>query len=607
MPTYEVQGPDGRVFEIEGAKPPTEADLDQIFSSFPQKKTPTKPSMSDQLTRQAGLTGRALVEGVLGIPAILAEVPRQAFNLIPGVDFPPQQQAVSDLLTSLGVPVPETTLERVVQSGAQALTGAGGMAKVASGMTGPIAANLAAQPAQQVAGGIGSGIAGQAAQEAGIGPAGQFAAALAGGIAGARVPRTGDSSAVKAAISAAEKAKIKVLTSDTRPPNSFSAKWVQSVGEKIPLAGTGGVRAKQQAQRADAVRNLLRQYGADDAAPFSDKVMIDLAGKRSGQISKYSNIKNEVFAKVDDIGTVPVPGASREIDSQISKLESLNDPSTYGPVIARLKDFKTAIQNQGTVNIEILRKDLGDSFKSPDAASVRTTAEKTTGPIYNALRQDIGNFIKENGAPRDFQKWKVANARLSNLIGEAKKGTLKAVLRSGEDRPEDVRRLLFSQKPSEIRLLYKNLTPKGRQNAKVAILQEIAEKSTSKGEISPDRFSAQVDKFGKSVGVFFSGKDLEQIRGLVKAINLTQRASQANLNPPTGVQVALPVGAAVLTDILGGYGAGLATGASLGGLARLYESPAVRNILLRLPKATGKEEAALMKRLISALQTEQQK
>jgi len=60
----------------------------------------------------------------------------------------------------------------------------------------------------------------------------------------------------------------------------------------------------------------------------------------------------------------------------------------------------------------------------------------------------------------------------------------------------------------------------------------------------------------------------------------------------------IPILTGVLTQALGTY-SGLTTMASIGAVARLIESPAVRNILIKLPKvkAGSPQEAELLKRL----------
>ena len=84
---------------------------------------------------------------------------------------------------------------------------------------------------------------------------------------------------------------VPVLTSDVVPPETFIGKAGQRIGERIPIAGTGPLRAEQQQARIEAVRNVLRDFGADDAANLSDDIMKDLATKRSAEIQKYSTSK----------------------------------------------------------------------------------------------------------------------------------------------------------------------------------------------------------------------------------------------------------------------------------------------------------------------------
>jgi hypothetical protein len=110
-----------------------------------------------------------------------------------------------------------------------------------------------------------------------------------------------------------------------------------------------------------------------------------------------------------------------------------------------------------------------------------------------------------------------------------------------------------------------------------------------------------VKRLGSQIGVFFEGQDLQRVKGLSRVLELTKRASEAAAHPTTGAQLALPVGAAVLTDVLGGAGAATVGGAAIGGLARLLESAPVRNLLLKIPRTQkgSAEEAALVKRFLS--------
>jgi hypothetical protein len=70
----------------------------------------------------------------------------------------------------------------------------------------------------------------------------------------------------------------------------------------------------------------------------------------------------------------------------------------------------------------------------------------------------------------------------------------------------------------------------------------------------------------------------------------------------------LPVSAAALASIFGGGMKGFAltvgAGATIGGMARVYESKAVRDLLSKLPmlKQGSPEEAHLLKRILAAAQ-----
>jgi hypothetical protein len=171
-------------------------------------------------------------------------------NSLFGTDYTMPTQAMEDLLTRLGVPQAKTEAERIVQSTVGGAAVAGGTAQAgqaimqAAGAGAPVtrevARQLAAQPATQIAAGAGAGLASQSAQEAGFGPAGQVIAGLAGGMGVARgmAPRT-PVQQLPSDIEEAQRQGIRLMTSDVIPPRTFAQKWMQTVGERMPVAGTG--------------------------------------------------------------------------------------------------------------------------------------------------------------------------------------------------------------------------------------------------------------------------------------------------------------------------------------------------------------------------------
>lgn len=645
--------------------------------------------------------GAAALATTIGDPIV------STVNSLLGTKYTLPTQAMEDLLTRLGVAQPKTEAERIVQSAIGGAAGAGGMAQAgqavmqAAGAAAPVtrevARQIAAQPLAQIVGGAGAGAASQAAQEVGFGPAGQIVAGLAGGMAGARLVAPRTPVQLPSDLEEAQRAGIQVLTSDVVPPRTFAQKWMQAVGERIPVAGTGPVRQTQQAQRVQAVKDIAQDFGITDSQVTAKKIWDDLAAKRGTELNKYTTSKNEVIEKiataqsnrvlgekmakeadeltqkvgqlyadqaklenrvvqlqqqapsnirdgrinrlqkrideyrsaideantaavekrqlaqvmVDDVSgkAVDLPRTIKVIDDQIAELTKLNNPQ-IDPAITVLRDWKASVQNQDLRSIELLRKQLGEAFKSPELGSVRTIGEKAVSSIYRPLVEDMGDFIKANGDRRDYLKWKVSNARLSDMMDDVNKTALESVLRKGDATPEVVYNMLFSQKPSEVAQLYRNLSPAGRANARSAIVTRAIEKAGGIDNVSPDRFANQVRDLGKSINVFFSGDDLKRVQGLARVINLTKRASEAAALPPSGVQnfyAMLGIGGAGLGGGLPGAVATAGAMGTVGAAARLYESGAVRAMLAKFPqlRSGSAEEAELLKRLMSALAVQQ--
>lgn len=632
--------------------------------------------------------GAAALTQLVGDPIV------STVNSLLGTKYTLPTQAMEDILTRLGVAQPKTEAERIVQSTVAGAAGAGGTAAAgraimgAAGTAAPVtrevARQIAAQPAAQIAGGAGAGAASQAAQEAGFGPVGQTVAGIAGGMAGARAvaPRT-PIQQLPSDLEEAQRAGIKVMTSDVVPPRTFAQKWMRVVGERIPVAGTGPVREVQQTQRIQAVKDLAQDFGVTDPQVLSKSIWDDLAAKRGADVLKYKSMKDQVIGKISDLqnnnatgramlvaakqqtdeaarleagrprlvemgmdqrvraldaqiaelrnraannltqgrtltadrvsGTVvSTPKTMAAIDDQIAKLEEMNNAQVR-PVINILKDWKASIQGQDLKNIELLRTQLGQAFKDPQLGAVRTIGEKAVSAIYKPMVDDMGEFIKANGGTREYTKWKLANTRLAGMMDDVNGTILGSVLKTGEATPEDINKLLFSTKPSEVARLYRGLTEDGRANARAAIIARAVEKSGGLDHVSPDRFANQIKSLGKSVNIFFSGDDLRRVQGLARVLNLTKRAGEAAALPQTGVQnfyAMLGIGGAGAgaTQSIGGALTTLAGAAAVGGMARVYESAPVRNMLMKIPQTRpgSAEEAELVKRLMAALAAQQQ-
>jgi hypothetical protein len=570
MGRFQVQAPDGHVYEFEAPEGATSEQLDAMSREaagyakhYPVKAEAApkpEPGLGQQFLDNAKNDVAGIAQGIAALPDMAAEGAGKVLSVIPnavgyGLDklgYKGAADSAYGMAHSLAnpfqigdavekiAPTPDTTSGRVNRFAGQMVGGAIGMPASA-------AENVAAR------------FAGKCRRAS-------FRQPL-------RSPRY-----ARSIVDDAKQAGVRVMTSDVKPPQTFIGKFAQATGEKVPLTGTAGARAAQQTERVTAIKNLAQDFGAangdDLASPTIDAVAKDLATRRGNTIANLSNAKNTVIDKLQ--GAVPVDGASQAIDQEIAKLQGTGLDS-YKPVIAKLQNWKQALQGKDLKTVEMLRKQIGEDFAAPDMAAVRKVAQQSLSNIYGPLREDMGAFIKASGEPGDFNKWKRANDTLAGMVGELKNTALKRALRNADSTPEDVSSLLFSAKPSDVRLLYSGLSPAGRAKAQAAILQKAVEKAGGMENVSPERFATQLNSLGKSVGVFFNGKDLARVEGLTRVLKATQRASDAKLAPPTGVH-AVPLMLGAGFDHFFGLAGGIAAAGGTGLLARAYESVPVRNL-----------------------------
>lgn len=140
MAAFTVTGPDGKEYEVQAPAGATEQEvLDYVranVQSPPAQEAPpaqAAPGIGAQLRRQAGLAGRAVVQGLSAPANIVGDFLSGAGNLAlmatgSEARIPTLSQTQSQALTQLGVPEPQTTSERAAQAGMQGLVSAGGMA-----------------------------------------------------------------------------------------------------------------------------------------------------------------------------------------------------------------------------------------------------------------------------------------------------------------------------------------------------------------------------------------------------------------------------------------------------------------------------------------------
>jgi hypothetical protein len=609
-----VQPPAALAPTTQAAAPQTPAQPTQVSSR----------SIADELARQAGLTGRMAAEGIASTIGVLTDPVAAVINQF----VPPERRlktlrsVVSTLLTEAGVPQPETAVERVVQEAGQAVSGAAPQIALARQI--PRIAALATAPGAQLAGAAGAGGGAQTAAEMGAGPGAQIAAGLAGGTlagVGAGMQRVPGQTAQD--IEAARQARIRLMTSDVRPPQTVVGEAAERVREAIPITGTTPVRTAQQRERVESVNRLMQEYGYPTLLnDLPEQITKDLIAKRGADLSRLTGVKNSVINNVAPNSVVPLNKTIQAIRKEIADLSSATNRKQVDTIIDDLTELGTTIQGRSLQGLEIERKLLGARYADASFANVKAVGDAAINRIYSALVGDMGDFIKANGRPNDYNKWRSSSTELGEMVRELNSASLKAVLRRGDVTPEIVQNAIFSNKPSEVKLIVKNLSPQGRDIAKVAVLRRIGERASSLGErgaaevIDPTKFAQEAKALGDTIGIVFTPQEAKRIESLVRVLNLTRRAQDVRapmqlMGSQIPVQVPQFLGAAAvgtpamsyLSNLLGnpflGGTATLGTGLTIGALGRFYESAPMRNLLDRL--ATTKPGSAAEAQLVAAL------
>lgn len=405
-------------------------------------------SVGQELARQGGLTARYLVEGLTGIANIFADpivatgnLAKMASNSVLGTDFAMSKhpsQAVSDVLTDVGLPNPETAGERIVGGGSRALASAGGTVAlaraaategpallkeaIAARPTGkvtaqPVADALAAGPGMQAAASTVSGTAGAATREAGGGPLAELAVALATGVmtpgaiealraigpAGMRAL-----SQVAKPFSQAGREEIAANTLNrlaTDPKAALATMEAGGATEFVP----GSLPTTAQASRDLGLLQAERTLAAEGSqfaqrrsanATARDQFLSDIAG--DPQQVKRLEAQREADANVNyDAARRDVPTMTPEIEDVLSDLKSR--PAFRDAV-------REAVKNLANEGIEVPR--VREAAPAAPAATRSRAVEPTKDDVIVAIRklggidpadEAVGSLARANPFPNDPQ------------------------------------------------------------------------------------------------------------------------------------------------------------------------------------------------------------
>jgi hypothetical protein len=404
MPTYEVEIPNLGKFEVKSDR---ELSEQEIISQV-QLKVGSEKSGAE-LGRQLGLTARAGITGVAGLPLMVGEGLNALLNLIAGKEvFPSPTRAAQQLMTQAGLPEAQTARERVVQDVASGMAGVGGTAAMLRPL-GQAVAPLTERLGMQTAGAVGAAGAAGMGREEGAGPLGQLGLAALGGTIAPGTMATAASRGGRAAVETvrpfteagreviagnvlrqlsaqpeaaiARAAQYEPTISGYRPTTAQATRDVGLVAAETPIRALDvtGKFAAQASQANQARVNILDRMAKDKEALTSaiakrDEIADPL---RESAFAKSTITPEELQSQVGDtVGNTikgilaSAPGARKPVKDAMAfaseRLKDGTDPQRLYEVRKDLRDAAQGLLNKEGSAYNLAKKELETVIRSID-------------------------------------------------------------------------------------------------------------------------------------------------------------------------------------------------------------------------------------------------
>lgn len=380
-------------------------------------------------------------------------------------------------------------------------------------------------------------------------------------------------------LEAGKKFDVPVMTTDVIPPKGIVGGLARQLGERIPIFGTGGKRAIQSEAREKAVKEFTDLIPENTSA----EIIASLKAQTSKVKQAAGNRLNAVRDQLEPIGNVPTSNFANKIDDALEKL-SKSKLERDEATIAKLSEYREGVGQD--FSFEELRnartniRDVAESVDPVTRSQLRSQSKAQMDQVVQSITKDLDQFARDNLSPSQFRKYKEADFIYMKESQKLQKSRLKNILDKGELTPETVENMIFSRKPSEVKMLHDSLNAEGKAAARASLIQRALTKATDGDFINPSKFAKTLDDMELNTNIFFKGKDKQALKGLKRLLMASKRAQEAGVVTPTG-QSLFGIGAVGAGSQVGFWETLAAAGTS-GAAARVYESPPVRNFLLRL-------------------------
>ncbi len=473
MPTYEVEIPNLGKFEVKSDRELSEQEIiTQVQLKTGGEKT------GGELGRQLGLTARAGLTGVAGLPLMAGEGLNALLNMIAGREvFPSPTRAAQQLMTQAGLPEAQTARERVVQDIASGMAGVGGTAAMLRPL-GQAVAPLTERLGMQTAGAIGAAGAAGMGREEGAGPLGQLGLAALGGTIAPGTMATAASRGGRAAVETvrpfteagreviagnvlrqlsaqpeaaiARAAQYEPTISGYRPTTAQATRDVGLVAAETPIRAldTTGKFATQASQANQARVNILDRMARDkdtltSAITKRDEVTDPL---RESAFAKatitpeelQSSVTSTVVKTIDDILASPAGARKPVVDAMNFSKQGLQRGTTPERLYAVRQDLRDAAQ--GLLNSESAAYNLAKGQLEQVIRSIDDVLENSAPGYKDYLSKYAASSrgIERLEAVQDFRKRVLSTTPDIGRVGDflISQPAFTRAIRSLEDDPK---------------------------------------------------------------------------------------------------------------------------------------------------------------------------
>lgn len=591
MPIYEATDPrTGVTIELEGATPPTDADLDEIFAGLAQQPAQPQEKTFLQSVGDAALEGMAAVNrgalDIAGLPSELIRIPVNAGLQMAGVDYqiPRASQAIQEA-TGIGQGgyMEPGTARDIVQATGEAIPASmavgAGLTSAASRLPALTSASegilpgalraagqsTAAQNAVYGALGGGGAVAGKEIGQAVGGDVGGAIGEIAGGVAAPMIPSLA-SSAIKGTASAIfgarDQAKARQIaedfaTFDSQPTAGLVSgrPGVQATETVMGSAMGGSPIANARESIGTAMQAKLKRIASSisDVRGPEDAGLVVQKGVDKF-IDRWKDGQAALWGKVDSM-----MGGPRAVDLTNTKaeLDSLVRGGVFGPIlnVPKVAEIRAAFDTGAELNyrdVKELRSMLGERLSGVDLSP--DIPRKQVSRLYGALSEDLRNLARSRGQEQVFNRANAYTRSGHQRIDDYLEGIVKnvnpdeaffAIARGGEGLKR-LNSIMRSLKPDERDVVAANVISRlGRASPG----QQIAEGEQAMGDVfSINKFATDWEKLGPAKKILFSGtektnKYAKDLNSIARAAGAYKQAAAQGANSSGTTQAGARIGA----------------------------------------------------------------